>query len=205
MQTKLASYSSLFTIMLLTLVSFFPLVTAYRYPVFLNDDSYITLTYAKNLVNGNGFVFNHPPAVLGTTTPLFTILVAGLTWITRVDIVVIAVFLSSFCWLGIGWIFFFFRKEWQLTNWQVCTLALVLIGSGWIGFLGMESYLFAFLLVLSISLSLGELYWLAGFTTGLLFLTRGEGILVLAVISIAIPIQHWVTRKSIDGGLNKSY
>lgn len=198
MRTKSTTPSSLFTIMLLIVVSFFPLVTAYRYPVFLNDDSYITLAYAKNLVNGNGFVFNHPPAVLGTTTPLFTILVAGLSWITKVDIVVVAVFLSAFCWLGIAWIFFFFRKEWQLASWQIGILALVLVGSGWIASLGMESYLFAFLLVLSISLLLRESYWLTGFTIGLLFLTRGEGVLVIAVSSIAILIRDWVTRKSID-------
>jgi arabinofuranosyltransferase len=49
------------------------------------DDSYITFRYARNLVSGNGFVFN-PPApgagpgerVQGTTTPLYTLLMAGL-------------------------------------------------------------------------------------------------------------------------------
>jgi len=199
MQNKIVPHSLLFTVILLVFISLFPLITAYRFPAFLNDDSYITLTYAKNLASGNGFVFNHSPAVLGTTTPLFTIAVAGLALIfPKTDIPVIAVFLTAFCWLGIVWTIFFFRKEWGLENWQVCTLALVLIGSGWIGSLGMEAYPFAFLLVLSLSLFLSERYWLTGFITGLLFLTRGEGMLVLAVLSIAIPIQHWVTRKSID-------
>jgi hypothetical protein len=199
MQNKIVQHSLLFTVILLVFVSLFPLITAYRYPAFLNDDSYITLTYAKNLAGGNGFVFNHSPAVLGTTTPLFTIAVAGLALIfPKTDIPVIAVFLTAFCWLGIVWTIFFFRKEWGLENWQVCTLALVLIGSGWIGYLGMEAYPFAFLLVLGLSLFLSEHYWLTGFITGLLFLTRGEGVLVLAVLSIAIPIQHRVTRKSID-------
>lgn len=199
MQNKIAKYSSLFTVIVLAFASLFPLIAAYRYPAYLSDDSYITLTYAKNLASGNGFVFNHPPAVLGTTTPLFTLAVAGLALIfPQTDIPVIAVFLTAFCWLGIVWTIFFFRKEWGLENWQVCTVALVLIGSGWIGSLGMEAYPFAFLLVLSLSLFLSECYWLTGFITGLLFLTRGEGVLVLAVFSIAIPIQHWVTRKSID-------
>jgi len=199
MQNKIVQHSLLFTVILLVFISLFPLITAYRYPAFLNDDSYITLTYAKNLASGNGFVFNHSPAALGTTTPLFTLAVAGLALIfPETDIPVIAVFLTVFCWLGVVWTIFFFRREWGLENWQVCTLALVLIGAGWIGFLGMEAYPFTFLLFLSLSLFLGGRYWLTGFVTGLLFLTRGEGVLVLVVLLIALTIQHWVMRKSID-------
>ncbi len=199
MQNKLAKLSLLFTVVLLVFISLFPLITAYHYPAFLSDDSYITLTYAKNLASGNGFVFNHSPAVLGTTTPLFTIAIAGLALVfPKVDIPVIAVFLTAFCWFGIVWIIFFFRKEWGLENWQLCILALVLIGSGWVDSLGMEVYPFAFLLVLSLSLFLSKRYWLTGFISGLLFLTRGEGVLVLAVFLIALTIQHWITRKSID-------
>ena len=43
------------------------------------DDSYITFRYARNLVSGNGFVFNPgDERVQGTTTPLYTLLMAGL-------------------------------------------------------------------------------------------------------------------------------
>ena len=42
-----------------------------------SDDAYITLRYARNLVEGHGFVFNHGERVLGTTTPLFTLLLAA--------------------------------------------------------------------------------------------------------------------------------
>lgn len=199
MQNKIAQYSSVITIILLVSASLFPLITALHYPVFLNDDTYITLTYAKNLANGNGFIFNHPPAVLGTTTPLFTIIVTGLALILRsTDIPKIAVFLSAFCWLGIAWLFFFFRTVWGLANWQVITLALVVIGSGWISFLGMEAYLFAFLLVLSFSIFFSEHYLLSGLTSGLLFLTRGEGVLVLALLVIAVPIRCLSKRQSVD-------
>jgi hypothetical protein len=40
------------------------------------DDAYITFRYARNLLAGNGFVFNAGERVLGTTTPLFTLLLA---------------------------------------------------------------------------------------------------------------------------------
>lgn len=42
------------------------------------DDALITFRYAQNLASGNGFVYNAGQHVLGTTTPLFTLLIAGL-------------------------------------------------------------------------------------------------------------------------------
>ncbi|MEK7327184.1 MAG: hypothetical protein AAB217_18220, partial [Chloroflexota bacterium] len=43
------------------------------------DDAYITFRYARNQVNGLGFVYNHGDRVMGTTTPLYTLLMAGLS------------------------------------------------------------------------------------------------------------------------------
>ncbi len=42
------------------------------------DDAYITFRYARSLLAGSGFVFNPGEQVLGTTTPLFTLLLAAL-------------------------------------------------------------------------------------------------------------------------------
>lgn len=46
------------------------------------DDSYITFRYARNLLAGNGFVYNPGERVQGTTTPLYTLLMAGLGAVT---------------------------------------------------------------------------------------------------------------------------
>lgn len=43
----------------------------------INDDAMITYRYARNLVEGHGLVYNPGEYVLGTTTPLYTLLVAG--------------------------------------------------------------------------------------------------------------------------------
>jgi hypothetical protein len=40
------------------------------------DDAYITFRYARNLINGVGFVYNAGERVLGTTTPAYTLLLA---------------------------------------------------------------------------------------------------------------------------------
>jgi hypothetical protein len=40
------------------------------------DDSYITYRYARNILAGKGFVYNPAEHVLGTTTPLYTLLLS---------------------------------------------------------------------------------------------------------------------------------
>jgi len=42
------------------------------------DDAFITFRYAENLARGRGWVFNPGERLLGTTTPLFCLLLAGL-------------------------------------------------------------------------------------------------------------------------------
>ena len=42
------------------------------------DDAPITYRYAENLAAGHGFVYNIGERILGTSTPLYTLLLAGL-------------------------------------------------------------------------------------------------------------------------------
>ncbi len=43
------------------------------------DDAFITFRYSRNIVEGQGFVYNADSRVLGTTTPLFTVLMAAIS------------------------------------------------------------------------------------------------------------------------------
>ncbi len=43
---------------------------------FVYEDAYITYRYAENLAQGSGFVYNQGERVLGTTTPLYTLVLA---------------------------------------------------------------------------------------------------------------------------------
>lgn len=47
------------------------------------DDSYIFYSYAKNLSNGHGYVFNPGEKINATTSPLYTLLLAGLYAVLR--------------------------------------------------------------------------------------------------------------------------
>jgi hypothetical protein len=46
------------------------------------DDAFITFRYSRNLVDGHGFVYNPGSRTLGTTTPLFTLVMAGISFVT---------------------------------------------------------------------------------------------------------------------------
>ncbi len=46
------------------------------------DDAFITFRYARNLLTGAGFVYNPGEQVLGTTTPLYTLLLAIIGLVT---------------------------------------------------------------------------------------------------------------------------
>ena len=46
------------------------------------DDAFITFRYSRNIVEGQGFVYNIGTPSLGTTTPLFTLLMAVISAIT---------------------------------------------------------------------------------------------------------------------------
>jgi hypothetical protein len=149
----------------------------------LGDDALITLTYAKNIARGDGFVFNHPPPVLGTTTPLFALATALLSRIfSFADLTVVAVFFSTACWIGLVWCWFVFRRQFRLSDWQAAIVGLVVAASGWVRHLDMEAYLFALLLVVASGMFFQGRLVMSGVAAGLLFLTRGEGVLLFGLL-----------------------
>ena len=67
------------------------------------DDAYITFRYARNLLLGRGFVYNPGEHVLGTSTPLYTLLLALHAWLSGLDVVRCAWLLGMLSlWIGAG-------------------------------------------------------------------------------------------------------
>ncbi|MBN2393417.1 MAG: hypothetical protein JXR84_21980 [Anaerolineae bacterium] len=192
-------------LIVLLVMSIFPLWVAFRQWQFLTDDAYITLTYSKSIAAGRGFVFNYPPATLGTTTPLFTWVVATLAMILPwVEISQIAVGFTALCWMGTIWVIYLGRKYFDLAAWQAVVIGIIIIAdagyfgqdnSTWVILLGMESHLFIFLLILSMLFYLRKKLLVTGILVGLLFLTRGEGILLLFVFVLYQFVSTWIKEK----------
>jgi hypothetical protein len=188
---------------LIAAISVFPLYAALRTDHrLLGEDPLITLTFAKNLARGDGFVFNHPPPVLGTTTPLFALLVAaGDRLVPGAEATVIAVWLSAACWVAVLWIFVWFAGDLGLSSWQVLSIAGAVTVTGWVTRLDFEAYLFAALLVLAIALHARGRPVAAGVVAALLFLTRGEGLLLFGVLAVATAVSDLRDRTPRPPGL----
>lgn len=71
-------------------------VQATRGPNFF-DDAFITFRYARNISQGAGFVYNIDQQVLGTTSPLYALILAGIARMTTPD------FIPNSAWI-IAWI-----------------------------------------------------------------------------------------------------
>src|SRR5262249_10752316 len=76
-QLNAASTADRYFLWILLLVAFLLRIFLFHAVHFTADDALITFRYARNLIAGNGFIYNAGERVLGTTTPLFTLLLSG--------------------------------------------------------------------------------------------------------------------------------
>jgi hypothetical protein len=152
------------------------------------DDAFITFRYARNLLDGLGFVYNSGERVLGTTTPLYTLLMAGLAlvtgwrdfpWIglltnaaadaaTCVLLVRLGERLSASRLVGLG----------AAALWAVAPMSVTFA----IG--GMETSVFICLLTLTAELYLAGRERPAAFTAALSLLTRPDGIIFVGPLMV---------------------
>ncbi len=155
------------------------------------DDAYITYRYAANLAHSLGFVYNAGERVLGTTTPLFT-LVLGLAACFGLSPEVTAP------WLGVvfdvlialvGWLALRNRVDRALA-W----LWLVLYSTFYIPLqactYGMECQLFLFLVLVAMASFESRRFARTGLLVGLAFLVRVEAVLLAPLFLLEIWISE---------------
>ena len=65
------------------LIGLFVIIISFSYWKVQQDDAYIFYTYAKNIMEGNGYVLNIGDKLNATTSPLYTVLLALLSLIFR--------------------------------------------------------------------------------------------------------------------------
>ena len=159
------------------------------------DDAYITFRYARNLAEGLGLVYNPGEWVLGTTAPLWAVLLAGGYKLGFTDLPWLATFIAAACdavsvallvrcALAMGW----------------RPLGAALVGLAWalnpmsIAFAtgGMETSLFVLLslAVLGLAAQRKNLV-LAAALAGVAMLVRPEG----ALLAVVVVGWTWLTRR----------
>ena len=161
-----------------------------------HEDQLIVLRYARNLVEGNGLVYNIGERVMGFTTPLFTLLSTGSIVLGGDSAPAWQNAFGVFCLLGTAAMAA--RLLVRIDAGAAAPLAVALlvfdgpsIPRYW--FLGMEVHLFSLLYLLALDLHLGRRKASAGAATGALFLTRPEG----ALLAGMLLVHNWFSTRLI--------
>jgi len=158
------------------------------------EDAFITFRYARNLALGKGFVYNDGQRVMGTTTPLLTMLLGQLARVVGVEAIPrSATVLMSGAGLLAALLTVPILRQMNVTRFtSVLGMALffasrlVLLTS--VG--GMETPLVLLFMALSFYLLLRRRPAAALVVCGLLILTRIDGLIWFAVILAGATIQE---------------
>ncbi|MCE9634693.1 MAG: hypothetical protein K8T90_03220 [Planctomycetes bacterium] len=153
---------------------------------FFNDDSLITIRYAENLAGGRGLSYNAGERVLGTTTPLWALFLAG---VSALGIPVV----PAATWVGVaafGWTaavsVLLLRRRGVGLGGQLLVALLVATSPTlltWAG-AGMETSLYVALLATFLWLFESGRFVALGFLGGAMVLTRPDSGLVLAAAAV---------------------
>jgi arabinofuranosyltransferase len=152
------------------------------------DDAWIHQTYARNLGRYHQFAYNLGEPSVGSTSPLWTLLLAA-PHALGLDPKLYTYLLGAVFQALTGWITYrlarlLFPHD-RLTPWLACAFCLLEWHIAWAAYSGMETILFVFLSLLVLERYLAEERPLVvGLVTGLLTLTRPEGTIMLLLLLI---------------------
>ena len=160
------------------------------------DDSFITYRYARNILAGEGFVFNPGVAVLGTTTPLYTLLMAALALpfgsvnapFAEISWIINALFDGVTCIL--------LYQLGKKLNYPKAGLATALVWavapySVTFSIGGLETSLYVLLLTAAVWSYLEQRYTLTALSAGVSILTRPDAVLLAAPLVLDRLYLAW--------------
>jgi hypothetical protein len=175
------------------------------------DDAFITYRYARNIAAGHGFVYNLGERVLGTTTPLFTLLLspcAGLGFPPEKSAAALAVLAS----LGtMGLLFSFVRRATRGAvpgREDVAESAGLLAAALYALFYaqiascgyGMETQVFEFVALAALTAAAAGRQRLSALAAGFATLTRPEGFLLAMLLGLAALVRRMRERGPLPWG-----
>lgn len=159
------------------------------------DDAYITFRYARNIAYGLGFVYNPGEYILGTTTPLFTLLLALIQRTIGSHLDLAALLINAAADAGtVVIIYAIVHRASGVNGIGIIAGLLFAFSAGSIRFSagGMESGLFTFFIMLSIWFLIKGSYLFSAGLASLATLTRPEGLILLVVVG---GLYIWSLRR----------
>ncbi|HLH73850.1 MAG TPA: glycosyltransferase family 87 protein, partial [Chloroflexota bacterium] len=151
------------------------------------DDAYITYRYARNIVLGRGFVYNPGEHILGTTTPGYTLLLAGLNRISSLDFPILSWLCGIAFTAGAGILSYALLKSWLRPEVALAGALLLVTNPILTAAVGMETSLYVFLLEIAAYLTYVRIKPLGvGTAIGLAILVRPD-----AGLAYLFPFMAW--------------
>lgn len=165
------------------------------------DDAFITFRYARNILAGNGFVYNPGEHILGTTTPLYTILLTLLSlpfggvdapfpWIAMV-VNAIADGFSCILLFRLG-----ARLKYPLAGMATAIVWAIAPYSVTFAIGGLETSVYVVLLLSTVHSWISQRRIQAALTGALALLTRPDALLLLLPLMLDRILTTLVERKS---------
>lgn len=145
---------------------------------YAHDDAFITFTYARNLAEGHGLVFNPGERVWGYTSPLHTLLLGLFTW-AGLDTAAACYSLSLGAIGTTGWLLFQVARRFLFAPLAlICSVAFLSFANG--VYLGLESDLLVMLQAIFLLAILRGRHGLAAAAGALSCLARPDSVLLVA-------------------------
>lgn len=167
------------------------------YSNYTADDSFITFRYAENIASGKGFVYNDKERILGTSTPLYTLLLA--VWVKLGLPIMLAARIINIGADGLtGILVFLLLKTFQLRGASFATFFYLLFPRVVVWSVsGMETSLYVLFIATSFYFYHKKSFNLTGLFIGLTFLTRVDGI----ILGLAVLVHFAWGYKKIPAGM----
>ena len=183
---------SKFKFFTLTAISVF--IISLCYSNVKQDDAYIFFTYAKNISEGNGYVFNSGEKINATTSPLYTLLVTSLNFVTgKTNIEKIPIIGYSIGVLSLLVLVFYCFSILEISRHKIASyiFPLLLLANPLIrNSSGMETYFALMLSILVVYYYLSNKYELATLFAGLAILARYDSFLLVLIILLHYIVSN---------------
>jgi hypothetical protein len=153
------------------------------------DDPFITYRYADNLRRGLGFVYNSGERVLSTTTPLYALLLTGLSYIWP-NLPHLSNFISAVSVALSGLFLFHLGRRWEAPVAGIAGAALLPFFPLLLSTFGAETCLYIMLILASFLLYAGDKPLWAMVPAALATLTRSDGVLIAGVLGLATLVHE---------------
>ena len=168
------------------------------------DDAWIHFQFARNIAEGTGFAFNPGEPTAGSTSPLWTLMLAAVYWAGG-SFPLAGQVLSAVTYLAIPLATYALARSLVRCDWLAWLSGLVVALNGrlvWAGLSALETGVFTTLALLSVRSYLTDrrdrvLRWSTALLLGLATLARPEGYLLSALVftdSLLTQVRHRARR-----------